>query len=573
MGSQIRDVRRSYTIYGTLALLAAVFALTLPVNHTQGEDALRYVLDVETGWSAPSALFHPNHLLYGWVSYCFYRLWQALGYASGAAVPMQVLSLLASIATLGIVARLALSWSLTASSTVLLLFAIAGCQGYWFYSVEAETYVLPLPFMLMALAKASTAETVREHAGTAIWASLATIFHQQHSLLMVALGVFFLWRQGGLKRPVLIYGLTATVLVGSAYFLVSLAILGHQSIAETLIWAKGRAQDGLWTPWAWSAPIKSVVGAAQAIWGLAFLFGFESVAATTAAIFPGKLMVEEAFLAQHLSPAVKIVCLLALALSAIGIGVIVALLTFGLLSRGRHLDDLPPNQRNWLWLSGLIVVIYAVFNTVWEPTNPEFWLALLPVIILSLFLIGHTVLAARRLGREQVAGLAAVVVVSLWVVNGLGSMIPFRDAESDYWFHATRPLSAAAESGDLVLTRAGYVGTLYLQSITRARVIDTGREPASEILPLLVPGRTLWLSSWVFDLPAELAKPLAQQTRRKVEDPAQELLLQTLRLWAENADALKPTPIIPALQQTVWRIVIPDGTPPAVMPSSEKHDR
>jgi hypothetical protein len=80
-----------------------------------------------------------------------YRLWTAFGYSGDASVPMQLVSVAASLASVYLVHRIALR----VGATPLMALAAAGwtafSYGFWVYSLEADTYVAPLPFVLLSI--------------------------------------------------------------------------------------------------------------------------------------------------------------------------------------------------------------------------------------------------------------------------------------------------------------------------------------------------------------------------------------------------------------------------------------
>jgi hypothetical protein len=129
---------RSWWIVVALCVLGTMHLLTLSQNHTQAEDSARYITDVTWGRHLFDA--DPNHLLFKAIDWPNYRLWSALGYSGDATVPMQLVSVTASLVSVYLVYRIALR----VGAPPLMALAAAGwtafSYGFWVYSVEVDPY-------------------------------------------------------------------------------------------------------------------------------------------------------------------------------------------------------------------------------------------------------------------------------------------------------------------------------------------------------------------------------------------------------------------------------------------------
>ena len=177
------------------ATVAAIYALTLPVNHSEAEDALEYVWRVEQpGWAAAAGGLHPGYLLPARV------LWIA---ARGVAPDLRAAPLLIAVSLLAgawVVAQVFLS-----SARTLLLrlpvalaaaLAVAFSYGFWRYSQEVEVYTLALALLLPAwrLAAASSGGAGKSLA-CGLLAGGAVALHSVH--VLPVFGVFPLfWARG-----------------------------------------------------------------------------------------------------------------------------------------------------------------------------------------------------------------------------------------------------------------------------------------------------------------------------------------------------------------------------------------
>jgi hypothetical protein len=86
----------------------------------------------------------------------------------------------------------------------------------------------------------------------------------------------------------------------------------------------------------------------------------------------------------------------------------------------------------------------------------------------------------------------------LFVANGLGSILPQTNLDSDFWYQANRYLIDNVRAGDLIITDGGYISELYLMIYTNGEVISA-RGCADDRLSrgLLHRGfERVWISSW-----------------------------------------------------------------------------
>lgn len=493
-----------------------VFLLTLSNNHTEAEDALRYVVDVTRG----DELFHPHHLLFAAVGRVAYQGWLALGLDGDALRPMQLLSAVSGAVAAALLhaicIRAGTSRMLAASVTL----ATAGSFGFWLYSVEAETYILPLPWILVAYGLLLTRpSTVAIPAASpapacairvslaALCLSFAALLHQQSVLYFFPAALLLWWQAEGmpaqqrLRAPVALLGLGGAACLG-AYIWVAVQSVGVQSLDGFLNWMLGYASDGPWEPWSLKTPLMALIGLARALVGIHAFLGFEGLYSLAHDSFPQVILAEEHFQALRTAPAQRVLAFTALATSGV--------LAMSLLPRTlRHFfagrgAQVAAGGRSPILLRVAIVAILvqAGFATAWEAYNPEFWIAVIPWLMLTVGLIIHR--QRDRLGTWLFAGFAAALTVG----NASGSILPMTDPKTDFWLEQTAPARSVAMPGDVWLTLGGYISDGYLSRHTGERVISA-TEPYSEVLERITlaaqrsPARgRLLVSSWIIDPPA-----------------------------------------------------------------------
>ncbi len=443
-----------------------LYLLTFPQNFTEGEDAVWYVERVARG--APQ--WHPNHLLIEPLGRLVFVALNGLGFGVSTLVTMQVLSLIAGLVTLMLI------WCLTARVTGGLLaplgatLAVGFSFGFWLYIMMPDTYGLPLPFIVGGLCAVHRLNVRLEQArtpppGASLWAAflvaLATLFHQQNLFLAVAANLtLFLYalrlpagRKAAGIRQAFVFGLAYSAFVLGAYFFVSFALLDHRSPVETVLWARGLAQYGLWVPFTIASPVKSVLGLGTTIWSTTFLFGNESFLALAERVFPGRLFDEEVFLAQN---GLQLGFWPLVALTGASVAGLLGLIGRAVIGMLRGGDG-----QGLSLLLFVHVVISFVAITFWEPTNKEFWIAVLPSLFVLLFI---------NAGRARV--LIGLFLAPLFVANLFGAMVGFARQDSDYWYMQNQWVIENAAKGDLIVDSCGYICIGYQQLFSPAAVYD-----------------------------------------------------------------------------------------------------
>ncbi len=455
----------------SILLVGLIYLLTWPQNFTEAEDAVYYVDHV--AGAVPQ--WHPNHLLYEPMMLALTRIVHGVGLPVPALVVMQLASFVAALWTLALIWRIARLaggglWAMSAS-----VWLVAGCFAFWLYAMMPDTYLLPLPFVLASVVALWQAGWRGGGAQAAVYAgmlaALATLLHQSHVFLApVALAVLLARRQwGGALAYLAVFGL----MVGVGYLWAGWLLLGHHTIPDLMTWARGYAADGLWTPLSVLAPVKAVIGLGTAIWSSLFLFAIPEASARIEAVFPGRMLLEEYHFAAT-----------GLAIGPIALGVITAvsvLAVLGLIGLSLRRGGVPVRLPGLRGLLGLHALVYAGVVAIWEPTNKEFWIAVLPFAVLFLVL--------RLDGRRSVVRrVMAVAVVTLWLVNGLGAMLGMARTDSDYWRVTQAGVLAEAGAGDVVVDDCGYICTGYLLAFSPADLL-----PAEEIgrAADIAPGRII----------------------------------------------------------------------------------
>ena len=462
--------------WGAIALPAALIAaflvlylMTFPQNFTEAEDAVYYVDRIASG----NPWWHPNHLLFEPVNAAFLWLLQRVGIAVPAMVGMQWLSLLTGLVSLGLVYRMAARANGTIWAPVCATSALGLSFGFWLYTMYPDTYSLPLPFMLggLSLVFSQVSHLQRGQvppARHAIWGGLlvavATLLHQQQVFLAIAsfltlLG--FALTMPGRRAPalgrVLLFGASCAALVGFGYFFVGLVLLGHGSPFETILWSRGLAEEGLWTPLSILAPVKGLIGLGTAIWSAMFLFAQPQLEALIERFFAGRMLAEEIYFGQvGLGAGFPVLA----ALTLISVLAFVLLVWGALRRRGRS-----PAVRALSAVLLAHVALSALANTIWEPSNKEFWIALLPSLFVLVFI--NTPLQSLRQRLVAVA-----FILGLLGANFFGAMQAFSQRDSDFWFVSNAYLIEVPARGDLIIDDCTFICSGYVALFSQADLFE-----------------------------------------------------------------------------------------------------
>jgi hypothetical protein len=504
-----------------------LYLCTLSKHYSEGEDSAQYVREV-TSPASIRVLFFPNHLAFNSLNRAVYVLCRQAGYHGDATLPMQILNTCAGAVALGMMVKILQTLAVDDRLTLCWVSLTAVSFGFWSYSTQAETYTLPLPFIIFSIYLIMRLWDNHFSYASFAWlgcsGAAATLLHQQHVLVLssiaiaVALIGFRNRSEVPMRRFVLGLGILCSLgalIVGVAYFWVAIRVFMLRDPAAIIQWSKGHARHGLWTPWSYTNPIKSVlVGFPHTVLGSHFLFGFDSFHAVASGWFPGKLLIEERYLGQHIPLWIRLTCLAA-AIGAIGSALAVARTLF-FPSDNARLDG--ALKRRFEAADTIVFVLifhYFVFNTLWEPTNIEFWIVLLPVVAIAIAAIQ----SRRPMARKWWPAVAALATCVL-VVNGLGSILPQTNRDTDYWYQANHYLIKNAKAGDIILTDGRFISVNYLKFYTNADVVspvdwdENGRSGKK----LLEGGfNRIWISSWAID-PPSAAGWMGKPDFRKQED-------------------------------------------------------
>ncbi len=219
---------------------AAVFTAVLFFNLAQRSlfynfDGVACAIAVEL--SDFKHLVHGNHLAYGVVGWCFDKLWRFFGYQGQSVLVLQVLDSVLGAAGAAVFSSLLRRMGRGEREAVLGAAALAVSHAWWFWSLEAQVYMLGALFAALA-AREALSEKPRP-ALMGLWHAGAILGHVGHLMAFPAL-VYVLTRKKG-RREALPYMSSLCVAVAIPYICAGLFAVQPSSFHELKLWLLGSA--------------------------------------------------------------------------------------------------------------------------------------------------------------------------------------------------------------------------------------------------------------------------------------------------------------------------------------------
>ena len=418
----IKPTDRPKVIWFHLAIAALVLGIYAAFfNSDFSGDALWYALLLENDYG--SHLLHPHHLLFHTVSWGWYRLGRFL-VSWGPMETIQWLNAIAGTAGVLLVFQIISDRIGSLIVAMLLSLGVAFSYSYWHYSIEHEIYILPLVLILFAFFILSRyALTFVSVAWVAVAVGLATLLHQSHILITVAITIHLLSTAVSARRTYyVLFFLTLSGLLIVIPYLLAAYITGHLIDLSSLFrWITAYAQEGRWGVISWmNVPYATM--------------GF------TRALFSGSHL-RNSVITGHFSM-ISGVTLLHMMLSFISFTVILA--------RSRKWWSAKVvKEIDLLRLCTMMGTVYAGFAMYWEPQNREFWVpVVLPVIIIFGLLMQWD-----RVNR----GILLCLVIMLFAVNFADGIYPDSHLQNNESYMLAKKLKEYdVGEEDLVLISKAY---------------------------------------------------------------------------------------------------------------------
>ena len=387
----------------SLALLALYLAFPTKVYYWDG---IVFAQAIEDAASANISLAHPNHLIYNFVGYGFYKLLRGFGADVRALTALQILNSILS-ATSATILFLILRDTLRSiyfSVCLTLLFALSAT--WWKFSTDANAYVPSVLFLLVSFYLVLPDRKPRPLL-LALTFFVAMCFHQ---LAVIAFPVFALgvYLQDGalaIKRRFAnasVFAVASVGLIVATYALVFYAATGSMNVARLLRWTASYSPDADTRFSLWSNLMYSLRGEVRLFFG-------------------GRM----SLLRGLMNPVV----MLLLVLLAVAVLMLVPAVGWNLASLRRRWRDirLSPRQKTVLLLALLWSVVYLIFLFFWLPQNTFYRLFYLPALIL---ILGLALSAFPQLSERRTYA-TALFVIAVALANFLFLIYPSSHVENN----------------------------------------------------------------------------------------------------------------------------------------------
>jgi hypothetical protein len=400
----------------SLGLLALYLAFPTKAYYWDGIVFAQAIEDVAGGSAARISLVHPNHLLYDFAGYFFYRLLRDFNANLRAITALQMLN---SVFSAGSATFLCLILRDTLRSTyfaicLTLLFALSAT--WWRFSTDANAYIPSVFFLLLSFYLVLPGRKPRPLL-VALCFFAAMCFHQLAVIAfpVFALGIYLqdrgLARERRLLNAVIFTAVSVVVVVG-AYAFAFYVATGSLDVVKLLRWTASYSPDADTRFDLWSNLVYSLRGEVRLFFG-------------------GRLNL----LRGLMNPFIwLLIVLFAIAVLWLVYALFAKLVAIKrrppdvrALREVRALRDvrLLPPQKTVLSLALVWIVVYLVFLFFWLPQNTFYRVMYLPalIILLGLALSAFPQIASRRRFAT------AAFVVATGLANFLFLIYPYSHVE------------------------------------------------------------------------------------------------------------------------------------------------
>jgi hypothetical protein len=383
----------------SLGLLLLYLAFPTKVYYWDG---ITFAQAIEDALAPKISLVHPNHLLYNFAGYFFYRLLRLLGFNLRALMALQILNSIlsaGSAAVLFVILR-DLFRSLYLSVCLTLLFSLSAT--WWKFSTDANAYIASVFFLLVSFFLILP-DRKPSPLPLAVAFFAAMCFHELAVLAfpVFALGLYLQDGAISIRRRfgnVILFSVASFALIVTAYALAFYFATGVFDVARLLRWSAYYSPDAETQFNLWSNLTYSLRGEVRLFFG-------------------GRL----SLLKGLINPAIIVL---------IGLLIFTALLLIA-----KALWSLPklrlrslrlmPRQKTVLMLALLWVTLYLLFLFFWLPQNTFYRLFYLPALIL---LLGMA-LSASEQTRGCHTFVTALFVIAMVLANFLFLIYPSAHVE------------------------------------------------------------------------------------------------------------------------------------------------
>jgi hypothetical protein len=350
-------------------------------------DGIVFAQAIEDARALTPSLVHPNHLIYNFVGYIFYKLLRSFSADIRALTALQILNSLLSATCAGIFFSILLNTLHSRYLAVCLTLFFAFSATWWKFSTDANAYIPSILFLLTSFYLVLPQQKARPLL-LAVTFFIALTFHQLAVLMwpVLALGVYLQDGELSIRRRALnaaYFTAIAAVLIITAYAYLFYLASGTLSLQRLLSWSASYSPDADTRFHLWSNLYYSLRGQVRLFFG----GRFPRLRGGSIGLF--------------------VLTLLAVAVAYVVFNWLRSVAMVILIGRFPKLR-FETRQKTVLLLSLLWVFVYLVFLFFWLPQNTFYRLFYLPGLILLLGLL--LAAAQNRIAKRRT--LAAFVLAA-----------------------------------------------------------------------------------------------------------------------------------------------------------------
>ncbi|MEA2353699.1 MAG: hypothetical protein QOJ14_2113, partial [Thermoleophilaceae bacterium] len=205
------------------AAFAVLYLVTMTGSHHEAEDSLAYAAGIRGGHARD--VLNQNHLAWGALGWLVYNGARGLGLASTALAPLQVMDALLGAIGAGILWRFVRGRGFGVGAAAVTCGILCLSYGYWYYSGEAEVYILSAVVLIVcfvAAHRAATEPSPRAFALLGLATGVAVLAHDTNVLFATVAAAALLTAAPRIGRRALVrcaasYAAAAGAVVAAAY--------------------------------------------------------------------------------------------------------------------------------------------------------------------------------------------------------------------------------------------------------------------------------------------------------------------------------------------------------------------
>jgi hypothetical protein len=384
-----------------LLFIAIVIIYLLFPTRVYYWDGITFAQTIENVPRLQPSLVHPNHLIYNFAGYIFFKLLRSFSPEIRALTALQILNILLSALCARIFFAILLDTLRSLYLAVCLTLLFAFSATWWKFSTDADAYIPSVMFLLISFFLVLPGRKARPLL-LALTFFVSMAFHQLAIVMWpaLALGIYVQDGELSIKRRLLntaYFSAVAAILIIAAYAILFYLASAEFSIQRLLSWAASYSPDADTQFNLWSNLRYSMRGHVRLFFGGRFNL-----------------------LNGLINPLVIVLIICLIGVTGWLIFTALRRVAVALLTQRFPKLRLATTQKTVLLLSLLWTFVYIVFLFFWLPQNTFYRLFYLPGLIMLFGLLLASV--PKRASQPR---LLAAFVVALALANFLFLMYPF----------------------------------------------------------------------------------------------------------------------------------------------------